>query len=233
MKKDNFNKRFTAVVIGTSLFCATGIGVITNTMVNDVPEMIEEIKVMDIRNVGMYPNIIATTETTTSTTTTTTETTTTITTTTETTVTTEEVIDTIETVEIEQALTYQETVYYDPYVYYGVTETDLIMLANVVGGEYGSDWVPIYDKACIVATIMNRYYDGGWQGCDYDGSLRENTIYNIITAPGQYDPYYANYTYNWNVTQSCIDAVDYYFNNQELFPHITSFYGDGTYNYFS
>ena len=237
MKKDNFNKRFTVVVIGTSLFCATGIGVITNTMVNDVPEMIEEIKVMDVRNIAMYPDNItteATTATTTTETTTTTEMTTT-TTTTEITVTTEEAIETIENVEIEQALTYEETesIYYDPYIYYGVTKTDLIMLANVVGGEYGSDWVPIYDKACVVATIMNRYYDGGWQGCNYDGSLRENTIYNIITAPGQYDPYYANYTYNWNVTQSCIDAVDYYFNNQELFPHITSFYGDGTYNYFS
>lgn len=231
MKKGNFSKRFTAVVIGTSLFCATGIGVITNTMVNDVPEMIDEIKVMDVRNIAMYPDNIVTTEATTSTTTT--ETTTTmITSTTETTTTTDE---TVETVEIEQALTYEETesIYYDPYVYYGVTETDLIMLANVVGGEYGSDWVPVYDKACVVATIMNRYYDGGWQGYNYDGSLRENTIYNIITAPGQYDPYYANYTYNWNVTQSCIDAVNYYFNNQELFPHITSFYGDGTYNYFS
>ena len=226
--KNNFSKRFIAITIGTSLFCAAGIGIITDTMVNDVPEMIEEIKVMDVRNVvGMYPNIITTTETTT------TETTTTSTTTTETTTTTEET--TIETVEIEQALTYEETesIYYDPYIYYGVTETDLIMLANVVGGEYGSDWVPIYDKACVVATIMNRYYDGGWQGYNYDGSLRENTIYNIITAPGQYNPYYANPYYNYNVTDSCIEAVYYYFEHQYEFPHITSFYGDGTYNYFS
>ena len=229
MKKENFSKRFIAVVIGTSIFCATGIGIITDTMVNDVPEMIDEIKVMDVRNIAMYPDNIAT-EATTSTTTT--ETTTTITTTTETTTTTEE---TIETVEIEQALTYDETesIYYDPYIYYGVTETDLIMLANVVGGEYGSDWVPIYDKACVVATIMNRYYDGGWQGYNYDGSLRENTIYNIITAQGQYDPYYANSCYNWNVTESCIEAVHYYFEHSYEFPHITSFYGDGTYNYFS
>ena len=148
MKKGNFSKRFISVVIGTSIFCATGIGIITDAMINDVPEMIDEIKVMDVRNIAMFPDSITTTETTTSTTTTETTTTTEVTTT-ETTTTTEEVIETIETVEIEQALTYDEieSVYYDPYIYYGVTETDLIMLANVVGGEYGSDWVPIYDKA--------------------------------------------------------------------------------------
>lgn len=231
MKKSNFSKRFISVSIGVSLFCATGIGIITDTMINDVPEMIDEIKVMDVRNIG-WSDIVESTTTTETTTTTTTETTTS--TTTETT--TDEI--SVETVEIEQSLSYDETETFDywydtTYTYYGVSETDLIMLANVVGGEYGSDWVPIYDKACVVATVMNRYYDGGWQGYNYNGSLRENTIYNIITAQGQYDPFYANPYYNWNVTDSCIEAVYYYFEHQYEFPHITSFYGDGTYNYFS
>lgn len=109
-----------------------------------------------------------------------------------------------------------------------VTETERIMLCNVVGGEYGSDWISSYDKACVVAVVMNRYYDGGWQGYG-----RDNTIYNVITAPGQFASYYANSSYNWNVTDSCIEAVEYYFENISMFPHYTSFCGDGVRNYFS
>lgn len=109
-----------------------------------------------------------------------------------------------------------------------ITEAERVMLCNVVGGEYGSDWISIYDKACVVACIMNRYYDGGWQGYG-----RENTIYNVITAPGQFEGYYGNTYYNANVTESCINAVEYYFENQSSFPHYTSFYGDGIRNYFS
>lgn len=109
-----------------------------------------------------------------------------------------------------------------------VTEEERIMLCNVVGGEYGSDWVSLYDKACVVACVMNRYYDGGWQGYG-----RANTIYNVITAPGQFAPQYGNTSYNWNVTDSCIQAVDYYFENMGSFPHYTSFWGDGSRNHFS
>lgn len=109
-----------------------------------------------------------------------------------------------------------------------ITDVERIMLCNVVGGEYGSDWVSLYDKACVVAVVMNRYYDGGWQGAG-----RDNTISNILSAPGQFDGYYANITYNSNVTQSCKDAVEYYFENQSIFPHYISFWGDGTYNHFS
>lgn len=108
-----------------------------------------------------------------------------------------------------------------------ITEEERIMLCNVVAGEYGADWVSLYDKACVVACVMNRYYDGGWT------SGADNTIYNVLTAPNQFDGFYANTSYNWNVTQSCIDAVEYYFQHQSEFPHYLSFYGDGTYNYFS
>jgi hypothetical protein len=109
-----------------------------------------------------------------------------------------------------------------------ITEEERVYLCNVVGSEYGSDWVSLYDKACVVATIMNRYYDGGWQGYG-----RANTIYNVITAPGQYNPAYAVNYYRWNVTESCIQAVDYYFENMDIFPHYTSFWGDGRVNHFS
>ena len=109
-----------------------------------------------------------------------------------------------------------------------ITEEERVYLCNVVGSEYGSDWVSLYDKACVVATIMNRYYDGGWQGYG-----RANTIYNVITAPYQYNPAYAVNYYRWNVTESCIQAVDYYFENMDIFPHYTSFWGDGRVNHFS
>lgn len=107
-----------------------------------------------------------------------------------------------------------------------ITEDERIYLCNTVGTEYGSDWVSLYDKACVVATIMNRVHDGGWTNGN------PSTVYNVLTAPYQYNPNYAVPYYRSNVTQSCIDAVEYYFEHQEDFPHYTSFWGDGTYNYF-
>ena len=107
-----------------------------------------------------------------------------------------------------------------------ITEDERVYLCNTVGTEYGSDWVSLYDKACVVATIMNRVHDGGWSNGN------PSTVYNVLTAPYQYNPNYAVPYYRSNVTQSCIDAVEYYFEHQEDFPHYTSFWGDGTYNYF-
>ena len=107
-----------------------------------------------------------------------------------------------------------------------ITEEERIYLCNTVGTEYGSDWVPIYDKACVVATVMNRVHDGGWT------NGLPSTVYNVLTAPHQYDPAYAVPYYRSNVTQSCIEAVEYYFSHQGDFPHYTSFWGDGRYNYF-
>lgn len=107
-----------------------------------------------------------------------------------------------------------------------ITDVERIYLCNVVGAEYGSDCVPLYDKACVVATVMNRVHDGGWtRGLP-------STVYNVITAPYQYNPDYAVPYYRYNVTQSCIDAVEYYFQHQSNFPHYTSYCGDGRYNYF-
>ena len=107
-----------------------------------------------------------------------------------------------------------------------VTEEERIYLCNTVAQEYGSDWVPIYDKACVVATVMNRVRDGGWT------NGLPSTVYNVLTAPYQYNPAYAVPYYRSNVTESCIEAVDYYFEHMADFPNWHSFYGDGTYNYF-
>jgi hypothetical protein len=107
-----------------------------------------------------------------------------------------------------------------------ITDTERIYLCNTVGAEYGSDWVSLYDKACVVATVMNRVYDGGWS------NGLPSTVYNVLTAPYQYNPNYAVPYYRDNVTQSCIDAVEYYFEHQSEFPHYTSFCGYGGVNYF-
>lgn len=107
-----------------------------------------------------------------------------------------------------------------------ITDTERIYLCNTVGTEWGSDWVSLYDKACVVATVMNRVRDGGWS------NGLPSTVYNVLTAPYQYNSNYAVPYYRSNVTQSCIDAVEYYFEHQSEFPHYTSFYGDGYRNYF-
>lgn len=107
-----------------------------------------------------------------------------------------------------------------------VTEEERIYLCNTVAQEYGSDWVSIYDKASVVATVMNRVRDGGWT------NGLPSTVYNVLTAPYQYNPAYAVPYYRSNVTQSCVDAVDYYFDHQNEFPNWHSFYGDGVRNYF-
>lgn len=108
-----------------------------------------------------------------------------------------------------------------------ITELEYIYLCNTVGHEYGSDIVPIYDKALVVATVMNRVRDGGWT------NGLPSTIYNVLTAPYQYNPSYATAYYHSCVTQSCKDAVDYYFAHQNEFPNYHSFWGDGRYNHFS
>lgn len=135
-------------------------------------------------------------------------------------------------------ITYEDapSEYYDPYwscvgwdgEYHSslnyITETERVMLCNIVAGEYGSDWVPLFDKALVVEVVMNRVYDGIWGGSD---------IYSVLTAPYQFDGYYASDWYIPQVTDSCVAAVDYYFENLWLFNQgYRSFYGDGTWNYF-
>lgn len=107
-----------------------------------------------------------------------------------------------------------------------ITEEERIFLCNTVGTEYGSDWVSLYDKALVVDTVMTRVEEGCWT------NGLESTVYNVITAPNQYNPWYAEAYYHDCVTQSCIDAVEYYFQHRDEFPHYDSFYGDGVENHF-
>ncbi|MEE1203796.1 MAG: cell wall hydrolase [Bacteroidales bacterium] len=103
-----------------------------------------------------------------------------------------------------------------------ITETERILLCNLVGREYGSDWVSVYEKAKVVATVINRVNDPNFP----------NTIYVVITQPNQFEGYIPNYSYTYQVTDSVIEAVDYYFAHPEEFENYKYFYGDGTWNYF-
>lgn len=134
-----------------------------------------------------------------------------------------EYVDTTPQQSTEPAMTNNDGGYYSLNF---ITDVERIYLCNVVGTEYGADWVSLYDKACVVATVMNRVHDGGWS------NGKPSTIYNVLTAPYQYNPAYAVPYYRYNVTQSVIDSVEYYFQHQDEFPHYTSFCGDGRRNYF-
>lgn len=111
-----------------------------------------------------------------------------------------------------------------------ITEYERILLTNVVCSEYGSDYhgyggppVTLYERACVVAVVMNRVVDSG----------HPNTIEGVLTEPHQFSGYYVSNSYYGSVTQNCIDAVYYYFNHADEFPYYLSFWGDGAYNHFS
>lgn len=104
-----------------------------------------------------------------------------------------------------------------------ITESERVMLCNLVGREYGSDYVPISEKAKVVAVVMNRV----------NSPLFPNTIYEVLTQPYQFSGYVASDVYSCQVTDSVIESVNYYFGHTEEFGDWLYFEGDGTWNYFS
>lgn len=114
--------------------------------------------------------------------------------------------------------TYAETENYLP-----ITESERIMLCNLVGREYGSDYVPTAEKAKVVAVVMNRVISPQFP----------NTIYEVLTQPYQFSGYIPSDSYTYQVTESVIESVDYYFAHTEEFGNYTFFEGNGTWNYFS
>lgn len=114
-----------------------------------------------------------------------------------------------------------------------ITQTEYMYLANLVGHEYGSYWVPTAERAKVVAVVMNRVRDPRFP----------NTIYGVLTAPYQFTGWssYGAYGYTAAVKQvpDCMAAVDYYFAHQSEFPNWLYFDGchyaadgSGPYNYF-
>lgn len=96
-----------------------------------------------------------------------------------------------------------------------LTEEEIILLRKIVSYEYGSDWVPVYEKAKVVNGVMNRVYD----------SRFPNTIYDVLTQSGQFPGFYVYGTYY--ISDSIIAAVDYYFAHPNEFDNSNSWYADG------
>ena len=102
-----------------------------------------------------------------------------------------------------------------------LTEEEIILLRKIVSYEYGSDWVPVYEKAKVVNGVMNRVYD----------SRFPDTIYDVLTQSGQFPGFYTYGTYY--MSDSIIAAVDYYFAHPDEFDSSNSWYADGCgYNVF-
>lgn len=106
--------------------------------------------------------------------------------------------------------------------YLPITEYERTLLINLVANEAGSNWIGIYDKACVVACVMNRLNSPDFP----------NTIEGVLTQPYQFSGYYASSYYYSTVTDACIEAVDYYFNHTNEFGSWLYFEGNGTNNYF-
>lgn len=106
-----------------------------------------------------------------------------------------------------------------------VTEEERIYLVNIVASEYGSDYVPVYEKAKVVAVVMNRLQNGYWG----------DSIYSVLTYPGQFSGYSAQSWFYRSTTPTCIDAVDYYFLHKDEWQYsgIQYISGGGGWNAFS
>lgn len=102
----------------------------------------------------------------------------------------------------------------------GISDYEIQLLRKIVSSEYGSDWVSVSEKAKIVAGVINRVND----------SRFPNTIYGVLTQYGQFPGF--NPDGNYYISDSIIQAVDYYFAHPEEFGSYNSWSGDGTTNFF-
>ena len=107
-----------------------------------------------------------------------------------------------------------------------VSQSDYILLCNVVGHEYGANWISEYDKALVVEVVMNRVKSPQFP----------NTIYGVLTQRSQFSGAYTYVnlgTYSRKVTDSVKAAVDLYLSDPSQFNHGYLFFsGDGRRNYF-
>ena len=103
-----------------------------------------------------------------------------------------------------------------------ITQSEFIMLANLVAHEYGAYWVPTAEKAKVVMTVMDRVRDKRYP----------NNVRDVILQKNQYC--WVPNSYYWKrTTQDCKDAVTYYFNHQDQYSkNLFSFWGNGYQNFF-
>ena len=105
---------------------------------------------------------------------------------------------------------------------YNISDWEYTLLCRIVSSEYGSDWVPVEEKAKIVASVMAMVYNP-----NYPDTIEE--VLDVSCVPWGFDKYYDYY-----MSDSIYAAVDYYFTSGAYDGWTcTSWSGDGTWNYFS
>ena len=105
---------------------------------------------------------------------------------------------------------------------YNISDWEYTLLCRIVSSEYGADWVPVEDKAKIVASVMAMVYNP-----NYPDTIEE--VLDVSCAPWGFDKYYDYY-----MSDSIYAAVDYYFTSGAYDGWTcTSWCGDGNWNYFS
>ena len=107
-----------------------------------------------------------------------------------------------------------------------VSEYDYTLLCKIVASEYGG-MADTYERAKIVASVMNMVNDSRWPGT-------VESVLDQTCAPWGFNKY-AEYYCGGSIHYSAMsDAVDYYFNNPQTFAGWTcnQWYGDGVYNHF-
>ena len=106
---------------------------------------------------------------------------------------------------------------------YGLSDYEILLLQKIVSSEYGADWVPVAEKAKIVASVMAMVRSPKWP----------NTISGVLATACE--PWGFNRYRNYYISDSTRAAVNYYFANQNtIFAGwcYTSWWGDGQYNHF-
>lgn len=104
-----------------------------------------------------------------------------------------------------------------------LSDWDITLLRKIISSEYGSDYVPVEEKAKIVASVMNMVKDSRWS----------NTIEGVLDTTCA--PYGFNKYKDYYMSDSIYDAVDYYFENKDtVFADWTcnQWWGDGKWNHF-
>jgi hypothetical protein len=105
---------------------------------------------------------------------------------------------------------------------YNISDWEYTLLCRIVSSEYGSDWVPVEEKAKIVASVMAMVYNP-----NYPDTIEG--VLDVSCVPWGFNKYYDYY-----MSDSIYAAVDYYFTSGAFDGWTcTSWYGDGTWNYFS
>ena len=104
-----------------------------------------------------------------------------------------------------------------------LSEQDYILVANVVSHEAGSSWISTYERAQIVAAIMNRVADTRFP----------STVDGVVHQPGQmFDVPYYRVDYSGIGYEPIDEAIALYFSSPSDYGSINCWCGNGTNNYF-